>query len=80
TLPVVGFPSPSEPLNGQNIIVTLENLETLPALVSGYKRMWVIERLVHDPNKLLVPYLDTHYTRLYFNQFVWIRVYLYQIN
>ena len=80
TLPVVGFPSPSEPLNGQNIIVTLENLETLPALVSGYKRMWVIERLVHDPDKLLVPYLDTHYTRLYFNQFVWIRVYLYQIN
>ena len=48
-------------------------------VINGYKRIWLVQRLVKNEEETIPDYLEKKkkYKKLYFNKFVWVRVYLY---
>jgi len=80
-LPIKWFPYISfEELNEENIKVTEKNIDEIDSVIKGYKRVWLIQRFVKGKEEAIPDYLDKKYKRLYFNKFVWVRVYLYQLD
>ncbi len=80
-LPITGFPDlPIEKLNPKTIRVTEENIGNIDSVIKDYKRVWLIQRLIKGEEQTIPDYLDEKYERLYFNKFVWVRIYLYQLK